>query len=327
MNAICRFSLVAVVSILATTSYALANICDVALRQPLYNIYDSNTLRDTRVSQMDTMCQEKFRSVDDFNSKTRNFGSGGSYFAISGYLNLNSQDESQTLTKLYEFLCTSRDARAVDYLTSSTHIQSADSIIDAWKECVRNAVGLHAALHLNEEDPTRFLIHVNYRPTSPNSPIKLLGYDSKSGYSCRVNDRDVKDIVPEGEQFFISCNREVDVGVIAYINTNLLSAGGSIGPFTVPSAAYINLNKSHEQLREDFERLRSQFFQSQKEAKVWAAEELRQSGKCPDGYYATGIRQTSGSGGPHGYVESIWVYCRPLNLLADYENPPQPSKK
>ncbi|MCV9963527.1 hypothetical protein OIU34_16615 [Pararhizobium sp. BT-229] len=302
----------------------LADTCSDVLTNKNFNIYDASTRQLFQNSLLTDMCREEFTSVQDFNKKARSLGSGGNYFAISGFLNLNSNDESANLRTIYNKLCEAKDYRLLDFVSSDIHVQSTDTVVEAWKQCVTNKVGLFSTITLNPES-NDFIIHVIYKPSDNKSKLTLTGQPTNAGFDCQYDNQAIKNVDVSGTgdsaEFFLHCTRPSGAGVVAVVNTN--AASGAIGPYTVPSGNYIELTQTVEKLRsalQDSERtiqaLRGDLTNISTDLKVWGETDNAKANTkvCPEGHYVTGIREIGVPGGRHGVVETSYVYCRPLKL-------------
>ncbi|MER9217137.1 hypothetical protein NKI54_35175 [Mesorhizobium sp. M0663] len=239
------------VSIPLLTGLARAQVdCSAVLSNHALNIYDSNTVSEYQNAQLDELCKESFSSVGDYNARSRALGSGGSYGAISGFLNLSANDETHSLQEIFNKLCTVKDVATRSWLTSTTHVESADAQLAAFVACVNatNATGIWSHLTLTPGSPD-FTIRVDYKMfgQNPLPPLKILDYDHAAGYTCKEGDQDAVNVEVNQPSFALSCKRTATTGIQASINTGL----GLIGPFAIPDDRYIALSDRLNQLTAD----------------------------------------------------------------------------
>lgn len=226
-------------------------LCNAVLNANAYNIYDSKTASDFQNNTFDQMCHTQWQSVAEYESSAKSLGSGGSYVAISGFLNTNSSDVSNTLKQAYDHLCVRKDQFLRDRMFSQSHVQIADAALSAWSVCVQNSsAGLRSALTVPPDGKT-FAIRVHFRGTNPNEKLTLKGYRSDAGYNCKLGDNDIANFTPRDHDitdtdFVLSCLRTSPSHAQVSISTNVTS----IGPFEVPSEEFINLTKRVIQLQD-----------------------------------------------------------------------------
>jgi hypothetical protein len=160
-----RASLYAIVAcgMLAVATPASAQDCNAVLSSNAYDVYNSATISAFQQATLFDLCKTRWSSVDEYNSKARSLGSGGQYYAISGFLNLDSKDEKKSLNEIYEHICVKSSENVQSYLFSSSHTQIAKYAVGAWDRCVeRTADGLYSTIKRADETD-RFVIEVHFK--------------------------------------------------------------------------------------------------------------------------------------------------------------------
>jgi hypothetical protein len=223
---------------------AQSPLCNAVLDAKAFNIYDSRTASDFQNATFDQMCRTEWTSITEYESTAKSLGSGGQYGVISGFLNLDRTDVSNSLRQAYDHLCVRKDQFLRDRLSSQSHIQIADAALSAWSACMQStAAGLYSALVLPPDGNT-FSIRVHFRGIGPGEKLTLKGFRTDAGYNCKYVNNDITDFTPQDHgltdtDFDLSCVRTSRSHVQVSIGTNKTS----IGLFDVPSEEFINLTR------------------------------------------------------------------------------------
>jgi hypothetical protein len=225
------------------------------LKGNAFDINDSETQNRVSSAIFDDMCKTEWSTQSDYDNSANSVGLGGSYGAVSGYLNVDKADQHTALHTVYDHMCVRKDSDLRSFLFTKSHVQSASGAVAAWRDCELKGTGLYAALSLPPSG-NDFQIYVRYRAQNPNDSLVLRGYNKNSGYGCQLSNDEIDDYNLRKHNisgdFSLQCKRTSPEGVNVVINTN---TNDPIGPFYVPSAQYILMTRQIRALQDEADRL------------------------------------------------------------------------
>lgn len=136
---------------LAFCSVAVADdVCSSVLKERAFDVFDSSTQSHIAQTAKNDICDVKWSSRDDFQSRTRKWDSSFNmidFFSGTGNADLSGADH--TIAQDYHLLCESGDnSYLVDYL-ATRHVQIASVAVAAWESCIKTTadqIGLWSCL-------------------------------------------------------------------------------------------------------------------------------------------------------------------------------------
>jgi hypothetical protein len=235
------------------------------------------------------ICNTKWSSKDDFTKRVRKWDSGFSYLDIfKGTGNADVSGEGRTVDQDYQQFCKSADSSYLRNYFTKSRSQLTDTAVRAWESCIKTTVqtGLFSRAIVSP-DRTLITIAVRFRPSGNGDKLILKGYD-ESRYTCSLLGQNVVDFDLAarglGNSVDIACfPKDSSSELHVAINT---SQDQTIGPFVVPSKAYLELQQSFTALsgrtddlekslatvKADGEKMRTAINEQFKKLSAWGAD-------------------------------------------------------
>jgi hypothetical protein len=313
----------------ANGATAQTDICATIIAFRAFDIYDSTVKSHLQQNAADDICSVQWNTDKEARDTTAKWDSNASAFEDmfkgtgNGFWNTNSHSAQEN----YAQLCIRTNRSVLANYFAHSYTQIASNAVNAWRACVLGALqqfGLFSELTITP-DRSAFALKVVFKPVGEEK-LKIVGYDSKGGYGCKIGNKDAQNIDAPSNDFTLSCTPTKDTDILVAITTNALS----IGPYTVRSGQYLDLVAQLEtltirvkSLEEEKDSMTDQF----SALKLWDknnppnmldwADKVKAEGKvdkevCPDGMYATGIA-TRGQF-DNGTTHSVALECRQLPI-------------
>jgi hypothetical protein len=233
--------------ILGVTPCAAADICEAVLSTRSFDTYETTTLDNLATRATEDICNTKWSSKDDFTSRVRKWDSSFSYLDIfKGTGNADVSGENRTVDQDYQQFCKNADNSYLRNFFTKSRTQLTDTAVKAWENCIKTTqeTGLFSR-SIVSPDRTLITIAVRFRPSGIGDKLILKGYDN-SRYTCSLLGQDVVnfDLAAKGlgNSVDIACfPKDPQSELHIAINT---SQNQTIGPFIVPSKAYLALQES-----------------------------------------------------------------------------------
>ncbi len=259
MPYITKIILLAIVPILIGITPSVAdNLCDAVLTSRSFDIYETTITDNVATRAIDDVCNTRWSSKDDFVNRVRKWDSGFSYIDIfKGTGNADLSSQGRTVDQDYQQFCQNADRSFLRDFFTKRRAQIASTAVAAWESCIKTTqqVGLFSRA-IVAENRTLVTIAVRFVPSGVGDKLKLVDYDH-TRYSCSILGKDVKNIVLAdeglGNSVDISCfPKDSQAELHIAINT---SQNQTIGPFIIPSKAYLDLQSSITALQDRVDEL------------------------------------------------------------------------
>lgn len=223
-----------------------ADICDAVLNSRAFDTYESTTVDNLATRAIDNICNTKWSSKDDFTERVRKWDSSFSYIDIfKGTGNANVSQQNRTVDQDYQQFCQNADNSYLRNYLKKSRTQLTDTAVKAWESCIKTTqqTGLFSRAIVSQ-DKTLVTIAVRFIPAGVGDKLVLRGYDH-SRYTCSLLGQDTVDFDLSakglGNSVDIACfPKDTQSELHVAIET---SQNQTIGPFVIPSKAYLDLQQ------------------------------------------------------------------------------------
>jgi hypothetical protein len=213
-----------------------------------FDTFNTTTTDNIATKATDDVCNTKWSSKDDFVNRVRKWDSNFSYIDIfKGTGNADLSSSGRTVDQDYQQFCEASGRSFLRNFFTNSRTQIASTAVNAWEQCVlaTQQVGVFSRA-IVAENRTLVTIAIRFVPSGLDNKLILVDYDN-SRYSCTLKGKDIKNfnLAAEGlgNSVDIPCSpKDADAELHIAINTN---QNQTVGPFVIPSKAYLDLEQKY----------------------------------------------------------------------------------